>query len=133
MGVGNKHVSERFRRILSLYRKPDGLEWGGQDLERATGGAVTRSYVSNLKKGRIESPGLDKMEALARAMGFPPELWFGPTSDGEGVLDEALVAALKDDTVAAILEQVMALSVRDRQLLLGIARQIYRPAESGRP
>lgn len=62
-------------RLLDLYRKPDGSAWGGQDLERATGGAVTRSYISNLKKGRIGSPGLDKLGAIAKAMGFPPALW----------------------------------------------------------
>ena len=32
------HVSERFRRMLTLYRRPDGSEWGDQDLENATGG-----------------------------------------------------------------------------------------------
>ncbi len=59
------HVAERFRRLLALYRRTDGSEWGGQDLENATGGTVTRSYVSNLKKGRIENPGLAKLEAIA--------------------------------------------------------------------
>ena len=113
--------------MLALYRKPDGSEWGGQDLERATGGAVTRSYVSNLKKGRIENPGLAKLEAIAEAMGFPPELWFGAVGGTERELDEALVAALKDDTVVAILEKVMTMSVRDRRLLLGIAREISGP------
>jgi transcriptional regulator with XRE-family HTH domain len=127
--TGQQHVSERFLRLLDLYRRPDGSEWGGQDLENATGGAVTRSYVANLKNGRISSPGLAKMEAIANAMGFPPELWFGPTGEGERVLDEALVAALEDDTVAAIPEQVMRLSARDRRLLLGIARQISSPPE----
>ena len=118
---GNEHVSERFRRLLALYRRPDGSEWGG---------AVTRSYDSNLKNGRIDNPGLDKMAAIAGAMGFPPELWFAPM-EGERVLDEALVAALKDDTVAAILEKVMTMSVRDRRLLLGIAREISPPPEGG--
>ncbi len=75
------HVSERFGRLLDLYRKPDGSEWGGQDLEKATGGTVTRSYVSNLRKGRIGSPGLDKLAAIAEAMGFPPQLWFGDTDE----------------------------------------------------
>ncbi len=126
-GVQQGHVSERFERLLALYRKPDGSEWGGQDLERATGGAVTRSYVSNLKKGRIENPGLAKLEAIAEAMGFPPELWFGAVGGTERELDEALVAALKDDTVVAILEKVMTMSVRDRRLLLGIAREISGP------
>ncbi len=123
------HVSGRFRRLLALYRRPDGSEWGGQALERATGGLVTRSYVSNLKKGRIENPGLAKLEAIAGAMGFPPALWFG--EEGGRVEDEALLAALEDDTAREILGEVMRLGSRDRRLLLGIARQIA-PIEGDR-
>ena len=38
--------------------------WGGQDLDEAKGGVVTRSYVSNLlRKGRIENPGFEKLRA----------------------------------------------------------------------
>jgi transcriptional regulator with XRE-family HTH domain len=37
---------------------------------------VHRSYVTNLRKGRIESPGYEKLAAIAKAMGFPPEAWF---------------------------------------------------------
>jgi transcriptional regulator with XRE-family HTH domain len=37
---------------------------------------VTRSYVTNLRKGRIENPGYEKMRAIAKAMGFAPEVWF---------------------------------------------------------
>ncbi len=69
--AGREGVSERFLKLLELYRKPDGSEWGGQDLERATDGAVIRSYVSNLKKGRIGSPGLDKLAAIAPGDGLP--------------------------------------------------------------
>jgi transcriptional regulator with XRE-family HTH domain len=42
---------------------------------------VTRSYVTNLRKGRIENPGYEKLRAIAKAMGFPPEVWF---EDGLG-------------------------------------------------
>ena len=56
MGDRKEHVSETFARLLWLYRKPDDSEWGGQDLENATGGAVGRSYVANLKNGRIGNP-----------------------------------------------------------------------------
>ena len=122
MGGGNEHVSERFLRILVLYHKPDGSEWGGQDLANATGGVVTRSYVANLKKGRIENPGLAKLEAIAGAMGFPPALWFG--GDEERITDDAPVAALKDETLRSILEEAQRLRPKDRRLLLGIARQI---------
>ena len=37
---------------------------------------MTRSYVTNLRKGRIENPGYEKLAAMAKAMGFPPEVWF---------------------------------------------------------
>ena len=126
---GNEHVSQRFRRMLALYRKRDGGEWGGQDLENATAGAVTRSYVANLKKGRIENPGLSKLEAISGAMGFPPALWFEEAE--EGITDQALVAALKDENLRSILEEAQRLRPKDRQLLLRIARQISPPPEDG--
>ncbi len=74
-------IAKRFDRLLEIYRRPDGGRWGGQDLEDATGGVVTRSYVSTLKKGNIENPGFDKLRVIARAMGFPPELWFEDSFD----------------------------------------------------
>lgn len=126
MGQRIEHVSERFRKLLTLYRMPDGSEWGGQNLERATGGIVTRSYVSNLRAGRIEDPGPAKLEAIAKAMGFPAALWF---CEGEGVRtpDAALTAALEDDTAREILTEVIRLGPRGRRLQLGIARQISAP------
>jgi len=70
------HISQRFEHLLDSYRCPDGSQWTGQQLDEATGGVVPRSYFTNLRKGRIESPGYEKMRAIAKAMGFPPEAWF---------------------------------------------------------
>jgi len=70
------HVAQRFELCLETYRRPDGSRWTGQQLDVATGGVVSRSYVTNLRKGRIENPGYEKMLAMAKAMGFPPEAWF---------------------------------------------------------
>jgi transcriptional regulator with XRE-family HTH domain len=70
------HVAHKFEHLLDTHRHPDGHRWTGQQLNEATGGVVTRSYVTNLRKGRIESPGYEKMAAMAKAMGFPPEEWF---------------------------------------------------------
>src|ERR687889_169916 len=70
------HVAQKFETLLERYRHPDGHRWSGQEIDEATGGVVTRSYVTNLRKGRIESPGYEKMRAIAKAMSFPPELWF---------------------------------------------------------
>ena len=70
------HVAQKFEHLLETYRRPDGSRWTGQQLDEATGGVVPRSYFTNLRKGRIENPGYEKMAAIAKAMGFPPELWF---------------------------------------------------------
>ena len=70
------HVSKKFERLLEAYRRPDGGQWTGQQLDEATDGVVPRSYITNLRKGRIESPGYEKMAAIAKAMGFPPGAWF---------------------------------------------------------
>jgi hypothetical protein len=39
------------KHLLQAYRHPDGGK-----LDKATGGIVRRSYVTNLYKGRIDSP-----------------------------------------------------------------------------
>jgi transcriptional regulator with XRE-family HTH domain len=77
------HVAQKFEHLLDTYRRPDGSRWTGQQLDEATGGVVARSYVTNLRKGRIESPGYEKMKAIAKAMGFPAAAWFDENiSDG---------------------------------------------------
>jgi transcriptional regulator with XRE-family HTH domain len=48
----------------------------GPAARRGHGRRSAPSYVTNLRKGRIENPGYEKMLAIARAMGFPPEAWF---------------------------------------------------------
>lgn len=75
-------VARRFEQLLEKYRHPDGGRWSGQRLQDATGGVVTRSYVSMMRKGKISNPGFDKLRAIAKAMNFPPELWF---EEAEGI------------------------------------------------
>jgi transcriptional regulator with XRE-family HTH domain len=94
-GVGDGlHVAQRFEHLLDTFRRPDGSRWAGQQLDEATGGVVTRSYVTNLRKGRIENPGYEKMRAIAKAMGFPPEVWFDKIPGGA-------VARVEDQGLAA--------------------------------
>ena len=78
------HIAQKFETLLEMYRHPDGRRWSGQEIDEVTGGVVTRSYVTNLRKGRIESPGYEKMRAIAKAMDFPPELWFEEHLGSEG-------------------------------------------------
>src|SRR5215216_3122787 len=70
------HIAQKFEGLLEMYRHPDGRRWSRQEIDEATGGVVTRSYITNLRKGRIENPGFEKLKAIAKVMDFPPELWF---------------------------------------------------------
>src|SRR5829696_3263862 len=70
------HVAQKFEHLLDTYRHADGRKWTGAQLDDATGGVVTRSYSTYLRKGRIENPGYEKMRAIAKAMSFAPEVWF---------------------------------------------------------
>jgi transcriptional regulator with XRE-family HTH domain len=100
--INPMHVAQKFEHLMDTYRRPDGHRWTGQQLDEATGGVVTRSYVTNLRKGRIENPGYEKLAAMAKAMGFPPEVWF-EEGLGQG---RSIGQAEKSRGVAARLEHV---------------------------
>ena len=70
------HIAQKFERLMETYRRPDGRQWTGQELDEATNGVVPRSYITNLRKGRIDNPVTKNLRAIAKVMGFPPELWF---------------------------------------------------------
>ena len=59
----------------------EGVHW--EVGSRTAGGVVTRSYFVNLRNGRIENPGLDKLAAIAKTKGFAPALWFEEGSSSE--------------------------------------------------
>lgn len=64
-----------FEEILDEYRRDDGSKWSGAALERATGGGVSRNYVSSLRRGDIREPSFAKILAISDAMGVPLERW----------------------------------------------------------
>ena len=93
----------------------------------ATGGEVTRSYVTALRKGRIENLGFEKLKAIAKAMDFRPELWFEDVENEPDVSSGRpswfLEEALRDETVRAIVREVARLPERERRIVLGMVRQ----------
>jgi hypothetical protein len=125
------HIAQKFEKLLDSYRHPDGSRWTGQQLDEATGGVVTRSYFVNLQKGRIKSPGHDKMAAIARAMGFPPAAWFEEDAGKESALDWGLAGALRDETIRDTVREMSRLPDRERRLVLGIVRQFEDPSRAG--
>ena len=87
--------------MLELMAHPDGGRWTGSKMERATDRKVQASYFTSLRDGHIEIPRADKIEAIARAMRFPPELWFKDLSWWETLYERSQAG----EDVAATLEQ----------------------------
>jgi len=124
------HIAQTFEQLLDTYRRPDGSQWTGQQIDEATDGFVTRSYFVNLRKGRINSPGHEKMAAIAKAMGFPPAAWF--EEDKGPALDSATVGLLKDEAIRDTVREMSRMSERERRLVLGIVRQFREASPRGR-
>ena len=78
------HIALKFEHLLEVFHHPDGRRWTGAKLEKATENVAPQSYATNLRKGKIESPGYEKLAAIAKAMGFTLEVWF-KESAGDGV------------------------------------------------
>jgi hypothetical protein len=79
--------ARKFRLMLEMIPHPDAGRWTPTKMERATDGEVSVSYFSYLRDGRIDIPRADKIERIARAMDFPPELWFRTLHWWEEVYD----------------------------------------------
>ena len=71
---------------------------------------------------RARRAGIDAVESKAN-------VWF--EGEGEQVADEALPAALEEETTREIPAEVMRMSPRDRRLLLDLARQIASAGGDG--
>lgn len=75
--------ARKFELLLEMFPFPDreqasnkeGRKWRNSELEQASGFRLSGSYLSSLRRGMIEDPGLTKLDLIARIMGFPTELW----------------------------------------------------------
>lgn len=67
--------AERLELLLEAFRRPDGNRWALREIEQATGGSVSASYLSSIRNGRIKNVGGRQRQDTARAMGFPERLW----------------------------------------------------------
>ena len=101
--------TQMFVRFIDLHPHPEGGRWTGPQMQRATSGFVNAAYFSNLLSGRIKQPGLDKLKAIADAMGFPPQLWLEET-DRLGLPDvseRALAGASMKELLDNLLESII--------------------------
>jgi hypothetical protein len=123
------HVAQRFEIFLDAYRRPDGIPWTDQKLDVATGGVVARMSagaltveVEGIRTGDTADPTVGQVAALAAVFGVPAS-YLVERGKGQPVLDEETLDALADKTAAAILRASARLPDREKQIVLGIARE----------
>jgi len=101
------NVSEKIDYLFRTVRREDGREYTYDDVEKGTGGRVSRSYVWKLRHGRNRNPSLDVIECLANFFQVPPMYFFG-----EGL--ESNLESQKAADVAALLNDASAREVAEK-------------------
>ena len=65
----------QFRIMLEVRPAPDGGKWTALEMEQATDGKVHPAFFFALQDGLTSVVSGEQMDAMAKAMDFPPELW----------------------------------------------------------
>ncbi|TXH47637.1 MAG: XRE family transcriptional regulator [Desulfurellales bacterium] len=109
------------QRILLSRRD---LDWKQENLAEASG--VSRTYISNIERGRITNVGVEVIFALAKALGVSPQYLLGLTEDPlAGVPDGDAEERQQFDAVTQeFLNLFQQLSPQQQSTLLSIAKVI---------
>lgn len=92
---GATTFADKFELALSLFPHPDRAgvsdakrrRWKGTEISAATGSKISPSYLSGLKSGRIQRPGLEQLNLISTAMNFPFDLWLADIDQWDAILE----------------------------------------------
>lgn len=104
----------------AIVRMRGDMEWSQQFLADRSG--ISRSWVAALETGRIESPGVDALEKLARAFGMRPTQFL------KSVIEPYDTDMSRDER--RLLMVYRALSDTQRRTLMDVARGLSLLIES---
>ena len=62
----------KLNRLFSTITKPNGAEYSAEEIQVATGKAITSSYIYRLRVGKSTNPTIDKVKVLADFFGIDP-------------------------------------------------------------
>lgn len=88
--------AEKFERLLERFPHPERVDaptpqqraWRMSEIERATGGEVSSSWLSAFRRRKTKKPGMRMLDLIAQVMGFPFELWLTESGQWERILRE---------------------------------------------
>lgn len=98
--------------------------------------SVSRNYISDLERGKVTNPGIEVIEALARALDVRPEYILGWTNDSSSEGQPASIAegrvVYQVDSPAAyrlvqeFLDIFTELTPEDQRIMLELAEKLRR-------
>jgi len=122
-------------RILLSRRD---LGWNQEELARRSG--ISRTYISDIERGRVKNIGVDALLALADALGVSVLYLLGLSDsplpeESESYLREGQVVYEVEDSrekalIQELLEVFQGLDEENRRLLLELARRLRRVDEA---
>lgn len=116
------------QRILLSRRD---LDWKQENLADASG--VSRTYISNIERGRITNVGVEIIFALAKALGVSPQYLLGLTEDPLAGVPDSDADVEERQKLDALTQEFLTLfqqlTPQQQGTLLGIAKVIKASEE----
>lgn len=111
------------QRILLSRRD---LDWKQENLAEASG--VSRTYISNIERGRVTNVGVEVIFALAKALGVAPQYLLGLTEDPLAGVPDSDVESEERQQLDGVAREFLALfqqlDTSKQQTLLNLAKMI---------
>lgn len=111
------------QRILLSRRD---LDWKQENLAEASG--VSRTYISNIERGRVTNVGVEVAFALADALGVSRAYLIGLTDDPHGGIPDSILNAEERQQFDVLTQEFLALfqqlDASKQQTLLNLAKMI---------
>ena len=126
-----------------LLRSRRDMNWRQEDLAHASG--VSRTYISEIERGRVTNVGVEALSALADALGVTVQYLLGLTDDALGEGSERVLREQSGDYVVfevesgeerrvmqQLVDEYSALSPRSQRLAIEYLRMMRQVEEEER-
>lgn len=126
-----------------LLRSRRDMNWRQEDLAQASG--VSRTYISEIERGRVTNVGVEALSALADALGVTVQYLLGLTDDALGEGSERVLREQSGDYVVfevesgeerrvmqQLVDEYSALSPRSQRLAIEYLRMMRQVEEEER-
>ena len=130
------HFADLLNHLFATRLSPRGRPYTLKEVSDGTDGFFSIAYLSLLRRGGIDRPGIDRIHRLADFFGVEPSYFLGKQFDDDRLasldMDEALRHAFSEPQLRAFVMRVNDYSIEERTMVLAMLDQVHRLVESRR-